>query len=94
VRQSPLGTPATSGPIVPAFGGRKIGRGKRSSRRKPAPVPLCPVQIPHTRIPTRDLTRAAAVWSRALAALAMAWPRWLIPLGVTEFLDSVHCPIL
>jgi hypothetical protein len=47
----PLGTPATEWPIVPApgdyvdgeFGGMKIGRGNRSTRRKPAPVPLCPV---------------------------------------------------
>jgi hypothetical protein len=37
-------------PIVPApgdyddgeFGGMKIGRGNRSTRRKPAPAPLCP----------------------------------------------------
>jgi hypothetical protein len=29
-----------------AVGGMRIGRGKRSSRRKPAPVPLCPPQIP------------------------------------------------
>jgi hypothetical protein len=25
----------------------KIGRGNRSTRRKPAPAPLCPPQIPH-----------------------------------------------
>jgi hypothetical protein len=35
-----------------ATGGTKIGRGKRSTRRKPAPAPLCPPQIPH------DQTRA------------------------------------
>jgi hypothetical protein len=42
-------------PIVPApgecddreFGGLKIGRGNRSTRRKPTPTPLCPPQIPH-----------------------------------------------
>jgi hypothetical protein len=42
-------------PIVPApgdyedgeFGGMKIGRGTRSTWRKPAPAPLCPPQIPH-----------------------------------------------
>jgi hypothetical protein len=42
-------------PIVPApgicdddgeFGGIKIGRGNRSTRRKPASAPLCPPQIP------------------------------------------------
>jgi hypothetical protein len=35
-----------------ATGGMKIGRGNLSSRRKPAPAPLCPPQIPH------DETRA------------------------------------
>jgi hypothetical protein len=28
-------------------GGMKIGRGNRSTRRKPVPSPLCPPQIPH-----------------------------------------------
>jgi hypothetical protein len=50
----PLGTSATEWPIVPApddyddgeIGGLKIGRGNRSSRRKPAPAPLCLPQIP------------------------------------------------
>jgi hypothetical protein len=30
-----------------AVGGMRIGKGNRSTRRKPAPVPLCPPQIPH-----------------------------------------------
>jgi hypothetical protein len=30
-----------------AVGGMRIGRGNRSTRRKPAPMPLCPPQIPH-----------------------------------------------
>jgi hypothetical protein len=30
-----------------AVGGMRLGRGNRSTRRKPAPVPLCPPQIPH-----------------------------------------------
>jgi hypothetical protein len=46
---------ATNWPIVPApgdyddgeFGGMVIGKGNRSTRRKPAPVPLCPLRIPH-----------------------------------------------
>jgi hypothetical protein len=29
-----------------AVGGMRIGRGNRSTLRKPAPVPLCPPQIP------------------------------------------------
>jgi hypothetical protein len=51
----PLGTSVTNWPIVPApgdyedgeFGGMMIGRGNRSIRRKPAPVPFCPLQISH-----------------------------------------------
>jgi hypothetical protein len=55
VQLGPLGTATTSRPIVPApgdyddgeIGGTMIGRGKRSTRRKPAPAPLCPTQTPH-----------------------------------------------
>jgi hypothetical protein len=57
-----LGTAATSGVLYKpqminegdrgAIGGMKIGRGNRSTRRKPAPAPLCLPQIPH------DQTRA------------------------------------
>jgi hypothetical protein len=43
------------------FGGMKIVMGNRSIRRKPAPVPLCPPQIPLHQ--TLDRTRAAAVGS-------------------------------
>jgi hypothetical protein len=63
---SPLGTAATSGLLYKpqmidegdcgAVGGMKIGRGNRSTRRKPAPAPLCPPQIPHDQ--TRARTRA------------------------------------
>jgi hypothetical protein len=59
----PLGTSTTYWPIVPApgdcedgeFGGMNDG-GNRSTRRKPAPTPLYPPQIP------RDQT--LAVYSR------------------------------
>jgi hypothetical protein len=55
VQLGSLGTTATSRPIVPApgdyddgeIGKMMIGRGNRSTRRKHAPVPLCPPQIPH-----------------------------------------------
>jgi hypothetical protein len=30
-----------------AIGGINIGMGNRSTWKKPAPVPLCPPQIPH-----------------------------------------------
>jgi hypothetical protein len=51
----PLGTAATNRPIVPAPGdyddgeidGMMIGRGNRSTQRKPAPVSLCTPETPH-----------------------------------------------
>jgi hypothetical protein len=53
VQLGPLGTAATNRPTVPAPGdydgeiGGTIGRGNRSTLRKPAPVLLCPPQTPH-----------------------------------------------
>jgi hypothetical protein len=55
-----------------AIGGMSIGRGNRSTQRKPAPVALYPPQIP--RDLTRARTRAAAVGRRRLTAWAMARP--------------------
>jgi hypothetical protein len=58
-----LGTAATSGLLYKpqmideddggAIGGMKIGRGNRSTRRKPAPAPLCPPPIPHDQTQAR-----------------------------------------
>jgi hypothetical protein len=84
----PLGTSATYCPIVPALGdcngefGGINGRGNWSTRRKPAPTPLCPPQIPFDQ--TRDWTRAAAVGSQRLTTSAMARP----PGGITGTPDS------
>jgi hypothetical protein len=79
-RLSSLGTAATTvllyqsqmidGGDYEAIGGIKIGRGNRSTRRKPAPAPLCPPQILHDQSSSR--TRAAAVGSQRLTARAMA----------------------
>jgi hypothetical protein len=71
-------------PIVPApggcedwaFGGMKTGRGNRSTRRKPAPAPLCPPQIPLDQ--TRARTRAFAVRNQRLTAWLMALPEGVI----------------
>jgi hypothetical protein len=71
VQLGPLGTATTNRPIVPAPAdydgetGGMIGRGNRSTRRKPAPVPFCPPQPPHA---ARTRTRAAAVGSQRLTA--------------------------
>jgi hypothetical protein len=51
-------------------GEMRIGRGNKSSQRKPAPVPFCPPQIPHDL--TWDGTQAAVVGSWQLTAWAMA----------------------
>jgi hypothetical protein len=56
VQLGPLGTATTNRLIVPApcdyddgeIGGMMIGRGNRSTRRKPAPVPVCPPHNPLT----------------------------------------------
>jgi hypothetical protein len=58
VQLGPPGTSATNWPIVHVacdyedgeFGGMMIGRGNQSTRRKPAPVPLCQPQIPHNMV--------------------------------------------
>jgi hypothetical protein len=80
VQLGPLGTAATNRPIVPAPGdyddgeiGGMIGRGNRSTRRKPAPMPLCPPKTPHA---ARTRTLAAMVGSQRLTAWATARP-WL-----------------
>jgi hypothetical protein len=72
VQLGPLGTAATNRPIVPATGDYDDGeigvmtvRGNRSTRRKPAPVPLCPPQTPHA---AQTRTRAAGVGSQRLTA--------------------------
>jgi hypothetical protein len=55
-----------------AIGGMNIGRGNRSTRRKPASAPFCPPQIPQDHTWAR--TRAAAMGSQRLTARAMARP--------------------
>jgi hypothetical protein len=68
VQLGPLGTAAANRPIDPVPGdyddgeiGGIIRRGNRSTRRRPAPAPLCPPQTPYA---ARTRTRAAAVGSR------------------------------
>jgi hypothetical protein len=73
VQLGPLDTTATSRRIVPVMGdyddgeigGMMIGKENRSSRTKPAPVPLCPPQNPEA---ARTRTLAAGVGSQRLTA--------------------------
>jgi hypothetical protein len=108
MRLSSLGTSATNWPIVPALddneecgaiGEMRIGRGIWSTRRKPAPMPLCPPQIPHDM--ARDRTLEAAVGSRLLTAWAMAWPNKQISTvkpvlngNIFRSRDLSHCTLI
>jgi hypothetical protein len=72
VQLGPLGTAATNRQIVSALGeyddgeiGGMIGRGNRSTRRKPVPMLLCLPQTPHA---AQTRTQAAAVGSQRLTA--------------------------
>jgi hypothetical protein len=71
--------------------GEMIVRGNWSTRRKPAPVPLCPPQIPHDL--TWHRTRAAALGCQRLTAWAMARP-FVLPhfLSYFYFIDIFFLP--
>jgi hypothetical protein len=65
--------------------GGMIARENGSTRRKPAPVPLCPPQTPHA---AHTRTRAAAVGNQRLTAELRHGLLWdlsylrLLPLGL------------
>jgi hypothetical protein len=61
---------------------RIIGNGYRISRRKHAPVSLCPPEIPIGL--TRARMRAAAVESQQLTSWAMAWVAQWLWLALSE----------
>jgi hypothetical protein len=81
VRLGPLGTAVTTGLLYQPqmiddcdcgeIGGMKVVRRNRTTRRKPAPLPLCSSQIPHDLSQAR--TWAATVGSRCVTAWPMAW---------------------
>jgi hypothetical protein len=62
----------------------KIGRGNRSTRRKPAPAPLCPQQILH------DYTRGAAVGSQRLTAWSMARPKSILRYKSKWYIEIIY----
>jgi hypothetical protein len=57
-----------------------FGRGNRNTRRKRAPMPFCPQQIPHA---ARTRTRAAAVGSQRLTALSTGRLLLLLVYSIT-----------
>jgi hypothetical protein len=87
VQLDPLGTAVTNRPIVSAPGdcddgeiGGMIGRGNRSTRRNPGPMPLCPPQTPHA---ARTRTRVAEVPQR-LTVWATSRPRERLNVWATN----------
>jgi hypothetical protein len=97
VKLSPLCTSATNWPIVPApddddddddecgvVGGMRIGRGNRSTRRKPAPAKLCTPQIPHELTWAR--TPPAAVGSLSYGT---AYNSMTVTIGI--YLELCSC---
>jgi hypothetical protein len=92
----PLGTAATNRwPIVPAPGdydgeiGGTIGRANRSTRRKPAPVPLCP---PQNTLAAQTRTRTVAVGWPATNRLSLRRGHndSLVPTDQPRFDDPLH----
>jgi hypothetical protein len=88
VQLGPLGTAAINRPVVPTPGdyddgeiGITIGKGTQSTRRKPAPVLLCPSQIPHA---ARMRTLATVMGSQWLTTWAMGRPHITLKYSETE----------
>jgi hypothetical protein len=76
-----------------AIRGMKIGRGIPSTRRKPAPAPLRPPQIPHDQ--TRARNRAAAMENLSYgAALNKPWKTTKLNFGIEFSFVSVSDFIL
>jgi hypothetical protein len=69
-------------------GGIKIGRGTRSTRWKPAPMPLSPPQIPCDL--TWNWNRAAAVGNRRVTAWAMERPYSILNRSNFDLLISKY----
>jgi hypothetical protein len=64
-------------------GGMKIDRGNRSTRRKPAPAPLCPPQIPHDYFYYYYYLVCVAIGTAATPGL-MCQPRVMIVKMIVE----------
>jgi hypothetical protein len=81
--------------IFGAIGGIKIGRGNRSTRRKPTPAPLCPTQNPtwHTRSRTPDRSSGKPATNRLSYGAAFLVPfRRLLRLAESRWRYSTLPP--
>jgi hypothetical protein len=75
-----------------AVGGMKIDRGNWSTRRKPAPVTLCPPQIPHDL--TCVQTWATTVGSQQIIAWGMAQPDGRFNIGYLKLFLKVSLHLM
>jgi hypothetical protein len=84
--------PAPTDDECGAVGGMRIGRRNWSTRRRDAPLPLCPPQLPHNF--TWDQTQTAAVGNQRLTAWAMARPFCFLDgyRGVLHTVNNVNYP--
>jgi hypothetical protein len=102
IQLGPLGTATTIMPIVPAAGdyvdgeiGGMIGRGNRTTSRKPAPVPLCPLQthmLANSNPGGRGGKPATNRLSYGTAKLMVTWSlRWIAHRAMKmELSDNFH----
>jgi hypothetical protein len=67
----------------------RTGRGNRSTRRKPAPVSLLPLQTQYGL--ARDRTQDNALRSRRLSACAMALPMFLLSAQFKNIYSLSSC---
>jgi hypothetical protein len=67
-----------------------IGKGNRSTRRKPAPMPLCPPQTPHA---ARTRTRAAVVGNQQLTSWAMTRLKSQVRVNYLKSDSSLNSPL-
>jgi hypothetical protein len=101
VSLSPLGTSATNWLIAQAtdddddeygaLGGMRIGRGNRSTRRNPTPVPLCTPQILHDLTWAR--TRATSVANNHLS-YGETFIIKLLHFILFNIPSSIHTPVV
>jgi hypothetical protein len=71
----------------------KIGRGNRSTRRKPAPAPVCPPQIPHDQTRARTPGRLDGKPATNLLSYGATLDGCLMQNILIETVERVHNPV-
>jgi hypothetical protein len=73
------------------FAEMTIGRGHRSTRRKPAPAPLCPQQIPPDSGANPDRRGGKSATNRLSYDVAKRWSWWVCTLFRSEVGGVLSC---